>query len=182
SHASHRRSRHASHRRSRHASHRRSRHASHTRSRHASHTRSRHASHRRSAHCSVRASRLQRRKPGDTTPPTAPPNLTAAPGDARGALSWGASTDNLGVAGYRLYRNGGQVTHTSSTSFTDIALTNGTTYSYYVVAYDAAGNVSSPSNRVSGTPTSSTPGPTGESGPTGASGETGPSGSSGPTG
>src|SRR5262245_2212349 len=132
--AKHRCLSHASHRHSRHASHRRSRHASHRRSRHASHRRSRHASHKRSAHCSVRASRRQRRKPGDTTPPTAPTNLTAAPGDAQVALSWGASTDKFGVAGYRVYRNGGQVTDTSSTSFTDIALTNGVTYSYYVVA------------------------------------------------
>src|SRR4029077_12260580 len=136
---------------SRHASQRRPAHASHRRPAHASHTRPAHATH----SCAVPASRQQRKHPA--TPPTAPTNLIAAPGDTQVVLSWGASTGVYGVAGYRVYRNGGQVTQTSSTSFTDKGLTNGTTYSYYVLAYDAAGDISSPSNKVSATPTSSAP-------------------------
>jgi chitodextrinase len=90
----------------------------------------------------------------DTIPPTAPASLSAAPGDAQVALSWGASTDNVAVAGYRVYRDGVQIGQASSTSFNDTGLTDGTAYTYYVVAYDAAGNVSSPSATVSATPTS----------------------------
>ncbi len=88
----------------------------------------------------------------DTTPPSAPTSPSATASNGQTALSWGASSDNVAVAGYRLYRNGSQVAQTPSANFTDTGLTNGTAYSYYVVAYDAAGNVSSPSNTVSVTP------------------------------
>jgi chitodextrinase len=101
-------------------------------------------------------------QPG-TTLPTAPAGLSAAPGDQRVALSWAASSSSLGVAGYRVYRNGGQVAQATSNSFTDSGLTDGSTYSYYVVAYDTAGGVSSASNTVSATPFSSSVG--GSAGP-----------------
>jgi chitodextrinase len=91
---------------------------------------------------------------GDTTAPGAPSNLSAVPGDAQVSLSWGASTDNVGVAGYRVYRNGAQVAQVATTSYADSGLTDGTTYTYYVVAYDAAGNVSSASNSASALPVS----------------------------
>ncbi len=61
------------------------------------------------------------------------------------ALGWTASTDNVGVAGYRVYRNGTQVGTTTVTSFQDTGLTAGTTYTYRVAAFDAAGNVSTQS-------------------------------------
>lgn len=83
----------------------------------------------------------------DTQAPTAPGNLTATrtPKPPRVNLSWTASTDNVGVAGYRVYRNGALLATVTGTSYSDRSkVATGT--SYYVVAYDAAGNTSAPSN------------------------------------
>jgi acid phosphatase type 7 len=86
----------------------------------------------------------------DTQAPSAPTNLTAtAPAANRVNLSWTASSDNTGVAGYRIFRGGVQIGTSSSTSYADTTVAPGTSYSYYVVAYDGAGNTSSPSNTVS---------------------------------
>ncbi len=60
-------------------------------------------------------------------------------------LAWDAASDNLGVTGYRVLRNGADVGTTASLGFTDHTVTLGTSYSYTVRAYDAAGNVSSDS-------------------------------------
>jgi chitinase len=88
--------------------------------------------------------------PSDTTPPTAPSNLTAGViTDSTVALSWGASTDNVKVAGYKIYRNGTLVGTVSGTTFTDTNLSAETTYGYIVKAYDAAGNLSTESNAIS---------------------------------
>jgi hypothetical protein len=57
-------------------------------------------------------------------------------------VSWQATTDNIGVAGYRLYRNGQLIGTTAQTSFSDSGAAKGTAYSYTVSAFDAAGNVS----------------------------------------
>jgi chitodextrinase len=88
---------------------------------------------------------------GDTTPPTAPTGLTAtAPSGAQVNLSWTASTDNVGVTGYRIYRNGAFLANTGTTpSFTDTTVAAGTTYSYQVSAVDAAANESARSNSAS---------------------------------
>ena len=94
--------------------------------------------------------------PTDTSAPTAPGSLVGSAGDAQVSLSWSASSDNVGVAGYRVFRDGLQVAQSSATSFTDSGLANGTSYSYYVVAFDAAGNVSAASNTVSATPAATT--------------------------
>jgi fibronectin type 3 domain-containing protein len=95
--------------------------------------------------------------PADTTAPNAPSNLWANPGDGQVSLSWGASTDNVGVTGYRIFRNGTQVAAVggSTLSYTDTGLVNGTTYSYTVRAVDAAGNVSSDSSTATATPQAS---------------------------
>src|SRR6267154_1308485 len=78
----------------------------------------------------------------DTTPPTTPTGLTAAvAGSTAAILSWSASTDNVGVTGYIVRRNGVQVATPATTSFADTGLSVGT-YSYTVAARDAAGNVS----------------------------------------
>lgn len=84
----------------------------------------------------------------DTTPPTAPTNLTAVAASLSELyLSWTASTDNVGVAGYKIFRAGSQVgTTTSGTIYADTGLTASTTYTYTVKAYDAAGNISTASN------------------------------------
>ncbi|MFD6661647.1 cellulose binding domain-containing protein [Micromonospora chalcea] len=101
----------------------------------------------------------------DTTPPSAPQNLTVSevPGSAA-TLSWEPSTDNVGVLGYNVYRFDGWFTSTL------VATVPGTTYTgplppstplrtlYYVRARDAAGNVSIASNTVTA-PTTSTPPP-----------------------
>jgi chitodextrinase len=98
--------------------------------------------------------------PADTTPPSAPTGLFATAGDTQVSLSWNASTDNIGVAGYRVFRNGTQVAQVTTTTVNDTGLTDGTTYSYFVKAFDAAGNVSLASTAVSSTPAApSTPPP-----------------------
>ncbi|MEO3821043.1 glycoside hydrolase family 9 protein [Plantactinospora sp. B24E8] len=87
---------------------------------------------------------------GDTTPPGTPTGLTASAVTTTGAtLSWTASTDNVGVTGYRVYREAG-ATDTllgtvTATTYPVTGLTAGTTYQFYVVAVDAAGNVSAAS-------------------------------------
>src|SRR2546425_1113195 len=79
----------------------------------------------------------------DLTPPSVPTNLSAsAVSSSQMNLSWTASTDNVGVAGYTIYRGGSQIATTSLTSYSDTGLSPSSTYSYTVVAYDAAGNVS----------------------------------------
>jgi acid phosphatase type 7 len=83
----------------------------------------------------------------DTTPPTAPSSLTAtAVSSTKVNLSWTASTDNVGVTGYRINRDGVQIASSTTTSYSDATVVGGNTYSYTVTALDAAGNVSAPSN------------------------------------
>src|SRR5438876_878895 len=79
----------------------------------------------------------------DTTPPTTPIGLTAAAAGSTGAnLAWSASTDNVGVTGYIVRRNGVQVATPTTTSFADTGLSAATTYTYTIAARDAAGNIS----------------------------------------
>jgi hypothetical protein len=92
---------------------------------------------------------------GDTTPPTVPGSLkAAAAGSSAIDLSWTAGTDNVGVTGYRVYRDGASTaiaTVTSGTTYADTGLGAATTHSYTVTAIDAAGNESGPSNSASAT-------------------------------
>ena len=89
---------------------------------------------------------------GDTTAPSAPSGVTVSSTTSSSvALSWSASTDNVGVTGYRVYRDGTLVGSPSSTSFTDTGLAASTTYSYTVKAIDAAGNLSAASSAVTAT-------------------------------
>jgi chitodextrinase len=88
--------------------------------------------------------------PPDLEPPTAPSGLTTtAAGTAQVDLAWSASTDNVGVVGYRVERCQGagcsnfvQVAAPAGTSYSDTGLSAGTSYSYRVRAADAAGNLS----------------------------------------
>lgn len=97
--------------------------------------------------------------PGDTQAPTVPASLRVTGVTASTvALAWNASSDDTGVAGYRVLRDGVQVGQTTSTSFTDTGLSAGTAHVYAVRAFDAAGNVSAASGTVTGTTTSGTPG------------------------
>jgi chitodextrinase len=97
----------------------------------------------------------------DTTAPSIPTNLTAIPvGATQINLTWQASTDNVGVAGYRIVRNGTPLpTTTTTTSFSDTGLTTCTPYTYTVVAFDGAGNSSAPSAPASATPDVTPPSP-----------------------
>lgn len=80
---------------------------------------------------------------GDTQAPTTPTNLRKAGATSTSAsLRWNASSDNVAVAGYRIYRNGQQVATATGTSATDSGLSPATAYNYTVRAFDAAGNVS----------------------------------------
>jgi hypothetical protein len=81
----------------------------------------------------------------DNAAPTAPSNLQMTANTFTSiTLSWSASTDNVGVTGYRISRNGTVLTTTSASTFTyiDNGLTSSTTYNYTVVALDAVGNAS----------------------------------------
>jgi chitodextrinase len=78
----------------------------------------------------------------DTTPPSVPTGFTATPGTRRITLAWNASTDNVGVAGYYLVRDGARIATlpAGTRTYTDTGLTTGRRYYYQVRAYDAAGN------------------------------------------
>ncbi|MFG6200459.1 LamG-like jellyroll fold domain-containing protein [Nonomuraea sp. JJY05] len=99
--------------------------------------------------------------PPDTQAPTAPGSLAATGGAGSAQLAWTASTDNAGVAGYRIHRSttpgfapsdANQVGSVSATMFTDAGLAAGTYY-YRIRAADAAGNLSPSSNEVAATVT-----------------------------
>jgi chitinase/chitodextrinase len=79
---------------------------------------------------------------GDTTAPSVPTNLASSTTTTSVTLTWTASTDNVGVTGYNIFRGGNKIGTASSASYTDSSLTPSTTYAYEVQAYDAAGNVS----------------------------------------
>ena len=87
----------------------------------------------------------------DTTPPSQPGTLAAsAISGSEIDLSWGASTDNVGVAGYDVERCQGascttfaQIASGTATTYKDLSVSASTSYSYRVRAFDAAGNVGS---------------------------------------
>ncbi len=88
----------------------------------------------------------------DTTAPSTPTGLTAtASSSSQINLSWSASTDNVGVTGYKVYRGGAQIATTTGISYSNTGLSPSVTYSYTVSAYDAAGNTSAQSTSVSAT-------------------------------
>ncbi|MFC5047052.1 trypsin-like serine protease [Aquimarina hainanensis] len=100
--------------------------------------------------------------PGDTSDtqaPTAPTNLTA--GNATKTtidLSWGASTDNVGVTGYGVYQENTMIATVEGTRYQVTGLTANTRYSFKVLAMDAAGNKSRYSNTATATTTGDTTG------------------------
>jgi hypothetical protein len=95
----------------------------------------------------------------DTTTPSTPAGLSASSiSPSQINLSWSTSTDNVGVSGYRVFRNGTQLGTTTNTTYQDTGLSASTTYAYTVQAYDLAGNVSSQSTGASAT---TQPAPTG---------------------
>jgi outer membrane protein assembly factor BamB len=89
----------------------------------------------------------------DVSAPSVPGGVSAAGvSSSEIDVSWSASQDNVGVAGYRVYRDGSSTplaTVTSGTSYQDIGLAAGVSHSYSVSAFDAAGNESAQSAAVS---------------------------------
>jgi len=90
----------------------------------------------------------------ETTAPTAPSSLAAsASGSQVVNLTWTAPSDNIGVAGYQIFRGGNLVAvkQGAASGWSDSQLDGSTLYSYTVKAFDAAGNVSAVSSAASAT-------------------------------
>lgn len=88
----------------------------------------------------------------DSTPPSVPLGLSAtAISSSQINLSWSASTDNVAVAGYVVYRNASPIATTTSLTYADTGLVASTLYSYTVNAFDASGNYSGLSSSASAT-------------------------------
>ena len=93
----------------------------------------------------------------DRIPPAAPMDLEAEPGDGIVNLSWAANTED-DLAGYNLYRDGDLMAEgLAETAYSDLGVTNDSTYSYSVTALDTSGNESSASRPVEATPRDRTP-------------------------
>ena len=86
----------------------------------------------------------------DTTVPSPPAGLkaTLSKTSKQIQLTWSAASDNVGVAGYRVFRNSAVVGTATTTGWIDTTIASKATYTYWVVGYDAAGNVSAASNSV----------------------------------
>jgi chitodextrinase len=99
--------------------------------------------------------------PPDPTPPSMPSSLAATAVSAGQIdLTWSASTDNVAVTGYRVFRNGTQIATVSALSYSSVGLSPNTTYTYTVAAYDAQNNVSPQSAPASATTPADTTAPT----------------------
>jgi chitodextrinase len=81
--------------------------------------------------------------PPDTAPPSVPAGVGAVSrAPTTSLVNWTASTDNIGVAGYKVSRNGSPIGNTAYTFFEDAGLSEATTYTYTVQAFDLAENIS----------------------------------------
>jgi YD repeat-containing protein len=79
----------------------------------------------------------------DTTAPSVPTNLNGSAASVSLInLTWTASTDNVGVTGYRIYRGGSWIGSSATTSYADSTVVGSMTYSYTVAAHDASNNLS----------------------------------------
>lgn len=99
----------------------------------------------------------------DRTAPTAPQNLHAVTiTDTTVSLAWNASTDNVKVTSYYIYKNSIKIATSTSASYLVTGLSPATVYKFYIKARDAAGNISASSAiiTVTTTKTSVTPTPT----------------------
>jgi len=96
----------------------------------------------------------------DTTAPTTPSGVAASALTSTSlTLSWSPATDNVGVTGYRVYRNGTLAASPGGTSASITGLLAATLYSFTVAAVDAAGNASVLSAPLSATTPVSLPPP-----------------------
>jgi len=84
--------------------------------------------------------------PADTIAPTVPTDLMAGASLTGGiSLSWQASTDDVAVVSYEVFRDGSSVSSTTDTTYTDTTAPAGVDHTYTVVAFDAANNMSASS-------------------------------------
>lgn len=110
-----------------------------------------------SAHVSAQSAAKVLATTADTSVPSAPANVNAAATSSSSvSLSWAASTDNVGVNSYKIYRTQGSTSTTFSVSsttlsFVDTTVASNSTYAYQISALDVAGNESTkaPSTPVS---------------------------------
>ena len=118
-----------------------------------------------SGHSSARTTTITIATKADTSPPTAPASVTAtAPASSQVNLVWAASTDNIGVTNYNIYRGGTLLATVSGTllSYSDNTVKASTTYTYQVSALDAANNesIKTSSNSIQTPATTDTQDPT----------------------
>jgi hypothetical protein len=85
----------------------------------------------------------------DTQAPSVPSAPSVSPGYTTAAVSWAPSSDNVGTAGYLIYRNGAYIQRINALVLYDSGLSQGTQYSYSVAAFDASGNISQQSGATS---------------------------------
>lgn len=105
----------------------------------------------------------------DTTPPSTPAGVAVVPvATTQIDVSWNASTDNVAVSGYQVFRDAVQIATTTLTAYSDAGLSASTLYTYYIIAFDAAGNYSSSSLSVA-TTTLASPAPSATTTSTGGS-------------
>ncbi|WP_299557459.1 fibronectin type III domain-containing protein [Seonamhaeicola sp.] len=83
---------------------------------------------------------------GDTQAPTAPTLSSSNITENTVDLSWSGATDNVGVTGYKIYRDGTEIANQPGATYQAIGLSASTNYAFTVSAYDAAGNNSALSN------------------------------------
>ena len=106
--------------------------------------------------------RASRSRPRPTRrAPSVPGNLAATAISATEVdLAWSASSDNVAVTSYRIYRDATLIATVSgsATSFADVTTTGSTTYAYTVAAVDGSGNASNQSTAANATTPSGTPG------------------------
>lgn len=81
------------------------------------------------------------------TPGIAAPSVpgvvkASASSNSQITVTWAAASDNLGITGYKIFRDGVQAGTSTSTSFLNSGLSSGTNYCYAVKSYDASGNES----------------------------------------
>jgi chitodextrinase len=79
----------------------------------------------------------------DRIAPSIPGGVSAvAPASNRVSVAWGASSDNVKVAGYKIFRNGSLIAITVAPPFLDALVLSNTSYTYKVAAFDTSGNAS----------------------------------------
>ncbi|MBA3405389.1 MAG: Ig-like domain-containing protein, partial [Gemmatimonadaceae bacterium] len=92
--------------------------------------------------------------PPDENAPSAVTNFVATVASSyRVDLTWDVATDNIGVTGYQVYMDGGLLGKNSANGYSVTTLSPGTTYVFSILAYDAAGNLSTPVDMSATTPT-----------------------------